>query len=141
MDLAQPQTLHIKVDCDLSDDTGFSLLEILVVLVILGLMATVPFLSRSGAPSPTLQDVQAFFEKVVALALREGEDQLLYLSPLSVRHEGRELRWQENTGRLSLNAQDANETPVVIYRNGTSSAFVTISTAKGQIPLLTVPRW
>lgn len=122
-------------------DRGYSLLEVLIVLGIIGLLATIPIFSRPLSGGPSVADIKNLFREVLTQALQEGESQLVLVSSFSVKYGTRELVWSDQSLRLTAEPHLSDPLPVVIYGNGTSSAYVALATSTGNVSLLSVPKW
>lgn len=123
----------------MDDQSGLTILEILIVLFVLALVAGLPMFVRFPTGETTPREVESFVAGAVAETISSGKDSILYTSEYGLRHGIREITWDSALGRLGVVGD--GEHPVVLYANGTSSERLALDAPVGTVDLLTVPRW
>lgn len=123
---------------EVGDQSGLSLLEVLLVLAILSLIAGLSTFAHVPQNRTSVADVESFVAVAVANTMTSGMDSLLYAGPTSLRHGTREVAWEQSLGRTT---RQEGSPPIVLYANGTSSERLELDAGEASIGLLTVPRW
>lgn len=124
-----------KVD----DQSGLTILEILIVLFVLALVAGLPLFARLPTGGTSVREIESFVALAVTQTMTNGKDSILYAGAYDIRHADREITWEPALGRLGLDGD--GEHPIVLYTNGTSSEWLALEATEGAVGLLTVPRW
>ena len=123
----------------MDDQSGLTLLEILIVLLVLALVAGLPMFARLPVGGTSVRDIEAFVAAAVAETLVNHKDSILYVAAYKIRHGSQEISWNQALGKLDVEGD--SEHPIVLYTNGTSSEWLALELPGGAVGLLTVPRW
>lgn len=108
-----------------------------MVLAILGLLGAVPIFLRGWEATITARDLEEFVAHAVADTVVLGHAGVLHIGGQRMQYNDREITWNADIGRLETDDSDT----IVLYRNGTSSLGLTLWTSRGEIALLSLPRW
>lgn len=123
----------------MDDQSGLTILEILIVLFVLALVAGLPTFARLPTGGTSAREIESFVAMAVTETMTNGKDSILYAGAYDIRHADREISWEPALGRLGVDGD--SELPIVLYRNGTSSEWLALEAPGGTVGLLTVPRW
>ncbi|WP_299305204.1 prepilin-type N-terminal cleavage/methylation domain-containing protein [uncultured Litoreibacter sp.] len=137
---------QLSLPVNAKDDTGFSLIELLVVLSILAVLAVGATLSAGRSGSNDLADIAAFEKRFAALRAHAIHGQTvkgLFVSPRGFQGAeqqngrwlpaGREQRWQHRVRYDATGARVGQNLPTILFLpNGATTAFRVTFQSAGQ---------